>query len=55
MDVAGKIRELAESALQEPGHFIVDVLFNERQRPARLMVILDGDNGVTIDQCAEAV
>lgn len=53
MDVAGKIRELAESALEEPGHFIVDVLFNERQRPARLMVILDGDNGVTIDQCAD--
>jgi ribosome maturation factor RimP len=53
MDVAAKIKELAGSALQEPGHFIVDVLFNERQRPARLMVIVDGDNGVTIDQCAD--
>lgn len=53
MDVAVKIKELAESALQEPEHFIVDVLYNERQRPARLMVIVDGDNGVTIDACAE--
>jgi ribosome maturation factor RimP len=53
MDVAAKIKELAESALQEQGHFIVDVLYNPRQRPARLMIILDGDNGVTIDQCAE--
>ena len=53
MDVAGKIKELAESALQEPGHFIVDVLYNARQRPARLMIIVDGDNGVTIDQCAD--
>lgn len=68
MDVVGKIKELAESALkeltvlqgnelnaiqeQDPGYFIVDVLFHERQRPARVMVILDGDNGVTIDQCA---
>lgn len=53
MEVAGKIRELAESALQEPGHFIVDVLYFERQRPAKVMVIVDGDNGVTIDACAD--
>ena len=53
MDVAGKIKELAESILTEPGHFIVDVLYFERQRPAKVMVILDGDNGVTIDACAE--
>jgi ribosome maturation factor RimP len=53
MDVAGKIRELAESVLQEPGHFIVDVLYFERQRPAKVMVIVDGDNGVTIDACAK--
>ena len=53
MDVVGKIKELAESALQEPGHFIVEVLYFGRHLPARLMVILDGDNGVTIDQCAD--
>jgi ribosome maturation factor RimP len=58
MDVAGKIKELAESVLKEtsdphdPGHFIVDVLYLERQRPAKVMVIVDGDNGVTIDVCA---
>jgi len=60
MDIAGKIKELAESTLkelsvlqgQEPGHFIVDVLYFERQRPAKVMVIVDGDNGVTIDTCA---
>lgn len=52
MEVAAKIKELAESALAEPGHFIVDVLFFERQRPSKVMVIVDGDNGVTIDACA---
>ncbi len=55
MDVAGKIKELAEFALAElevPGHFIVDVLFFGKQRPARLLVIVDGDHGVTIDTCA---
>jgi ribosome maturation factor RimP len=53
MDVRGKIKELAESVLQEQGHFIVDVLYFERQRPAKVMVIVDGDNGVTIDACAD--
>lgn len=62
MDVAGKIRELALKELSDlqgkelsgdQGLFIVDVLYNPRHHPARLMVILDGDNGVTIDQCAE--
>jgi ribosome maturation factor RimP len=52
MDVAAKIRELAESSLEEQGHFIVDVLFFEKQRPSKVMVIVDGDNGVTIDACA---
>ncbi|MEJ0031286.1 MAG: ribosome maturation factor RimP [Bacteroidota bacterium] len=59
MDVAGKIKELAESALNEQGvlqgdgHFIVDVLYFEKQRPAKVMIIVDGDNGVTIDACAD--
>ena len=61
MEVASKIKELAELALKEldvlqgedAGHFIVDVLYNSRQRPAKLMVIVDGDHGVTIDVCAE--
>ncbi|MEI9919412.1 MAG: ribosome maturation factor RimP [Bacteroidota bacterium] len=44
---------MAESALVEPGHFIVDVLFFEKQRPSKVMVIVDGDNGVTIDACAD--
>ena len=52
MELAGKIKELATSALEGEGHFVVDVLFFERQRPTKVMVILDGDNGVTIDACA---
>lgn len=52
MELGAKIKELAESALEEQGHFIVDVLFFEKQRPSKVMVIVDGDNGVTIDACA---
>jgi len=49
MEIASKIREIAETLLEEPGHFIVDVLFFEKMRPAKVMVIVDGDNGVNID------
>jgi len=52
MDIAGKIKELAESKLADPAHFVVDVRYNDRQRPAKLLVIIDGDKGVTIDVCA---
>jgi ribosome maturation factor RimP len=53
MDVVAKVREIADSKLADPAHFIVAVKFLDRQRPARLLVIVDGDNGVTIDACAE--
>lgn len=52
MDVAAKVRELAESKLADPGHFVVEVRFLDRHKPARLLVILDGDQGVNIDACA---
>jgi ribosome maturation factor RimP len=51
MEVAAKIREIAESSLTEGSHFIVDVLFLGKQRPPKLMVIVDGDRGVNIDDC----
>jgi len=52
MDVAAKVMQIAEGKLADPSHFIVSVKYLERQRPARLLVIVDGDNGVTIDACA---
>jgi ribosome maturation factor RimP len=53
MDVAAKVQELAAGKLSDPSHFVVTVRFLEKQRPARLLVIVDGDNGVTIDVCAQ--
>lgn len=52
MEVAGKIRQIAEASLADASHFIVDVLFLAKQRPAKVLVIVDGDNGVNIDDCA---
>jgi ribosome maturation factor RimP len=49
MELGTKIKNLAESVLEGEGHFLVEVLFFEKQRPTKVMVIVDGDNGVNID------
>jgi ribosome maturation factor RimP len=52
-DLTGEIKELAESLLADESHFVVDVISSFRSNPKKLLVILDGDKGITIDDCAE--
>jgi ribosome maturation factor RimP len=48
-----EIRQLAESSLEDETQFIVDVkLTAGRGATPRLLVVVDGDNGVSIDSCA---
>ena len=51
MDVGQKIRELAEIHLTQSSHFIVDVIVS-KHKPMKITIALDGDNGVTIEDCA---
>ncbi len=53
MEIAEEIRKIAESKLADPSHFIVDVIASLTKIPRRIMVILDGDNSITIDDCAK--
>ncbi|HLT81015.1 MAG TPA: hypothetical protein VKZ86_08285 [Cyclobacteriaceae bacterium] len=49
-----EIRQLAESSLEDETQFIVDVKLSAGRRPApKLLVVVDGDKGVSIDSCAE--
>ncbi|WP_448518474.1 ribosome maturation factor RimP [Rhodoflexus sp.] len=52
MELQEKIAQYVESLLEE-GYFLVEVIFNDKGggRP-RLTVLLDGDKGINIDQCA---
>jgi ribosome maturation factor RimP len=52
-DLTGKIKELAEAQLTDASHFVVDVIASFKNNPKKLLVILDGDKGITIDDCAE--
>ena len=42
---------MAEGFLTNNEHFIVDVIMSSENGPSRILVLLDGDNGVTIDDC----
>lgn len=52
MDVVEEIRNLATGNLS-PDKFVVEVLISGKKIPKRVMVILDGDHGITIDDCAD--
>lgn len=52
MTLEQQILKIAEDKLTEPGLFIVDVLISARKGPKKVMVIVDGDEGVNIDHCA---
>ncbi|MEQ9166553.1 MAG: ribosome maturation factor RimP [Fulvivirga sp.] len=45
------IRQMAEGFLTNNEHFIVDVILSSEKGPSKILVLLDGDNGVTIDDC----
>lgn len=52
MEIVDEISRIAEDKLKEPSQFIVDVVVSSRNGPQKVMVIVDGDNGITIDDCA---
>ena len=53
MEAAEEIRKIAEGKLTDPSQFIVDVIVSSKRKPQKVTVILDGDNGVSIDHCAD--
>ena len=51
MDLKEKIKELAEKCLVNPSHFLVEVVVS-KHKPWKFTVIVDGDQGISIDDCA---
>ena len=53
MSLEEEIKKIAESKLSDSRQFIVDVLVSSRKGPKKVLIIVDGDEGVSIDECAE--
>jgi len=52
MEIVEEIKNIAMTKLADPSQFIVDVVVSARKGPKKVLVLLDGDNGITIDDCA---
>ena len=47
-----RINHLAQHALSNEAHFLVDVIVSANRGPTKITVVLDGDEGISIDDCS---
>jgi ribosome maturation factor RimP len=52
MDLTAEIRKMTEPELKND-QFVVDIVASSRSGPKKISIILDGDSGISIDDCAE--
>lgn len=52
MEISKELRTLAEGCLGDKSQFLVDVVISSRQGPRKILVTVDGDNGIGIDECS---
>lgn len=52
-DLTTEIKKLAQALLKDEAHFIVDVVASFKGNPGKVLVIVDGDKGIGIDDCAD--
>ena len=53
MDIAQRVAEIAQIHLKNESHFLVDVISKGVTGKTKFLILLDGDDGITIDDCAE--
>ncbi len=51
MALLDTIKSLAESEVEDTPYFVVDVVGGDRSR--KIQVLIDGDEGISIDQCSK--
>ena len=52
MDLKDKIIALAQENLTNESHFLVDVIISANKGPRKVLILVDGDEGINIDDCA---
>lgn len=53
MNLQERLKQLAESFLKNEQYFIVDVIAKASSGKQKILILLDGDEGVNIDDCAK--
>ena len=52
MELKAHLVQLVEDNLPSQGHFLVDIILKGSDQQRKVIVLLDGDNGVSISDCA---
>ena len=52
MEFVEEIKNIITRKLADPNQFLVDVIVKGHKGPKKVLIIIDGDKGVTIDDCA---
>ncbi|HYI76158.1 MAG TPA: ribosome maturation factor RimP [Chryseolinea sp.] len=52
MEIIEEIKRIITRKLADPSQFLVDVIVKGHKGPKKILIIIDGDKGVTIDDCA---
>lgn len=52
MELKAQLVQLVEENLPTPEHFLVDIILKGSAQQRKVIVLLDGDNGVSISDCA---
>ena len=52
MEFAEEIKNIITRKLADPSQFLVEVIAKGHKGPKKVLVVIDGDKGVTIDDCA---
>lgn len=52
MELSEEIRHVTESKLLQ-GQFVVDIVASSKTGSKKIVIIVDGDQGISIDDCAE--
>ncbi|MFN6943364.1 MAG: ribosome maturation factor RimP [Cytophagaceae bacterium] len=52
MNLKEKLKEITEQFITNQAHFLVDVVIGGNAGLAKITIILDGDEGISIDDCA---
>jgi ribosome maturation factor RimP len=53
MEAAEEIRKIAEGKLKNSSQFVVEVIVSSKRKPQKVTVVVDGDMGISIDDCAD--
>ena len=52
MDLKDTVEAIVKENLKDDSHFLVDIIISSKQGPTKILILIDGDQGVNIDDCA---